>query len=147
MSAPLPRSRAAIALLACGIAAGAATDVLAADPIACELTFAADDWSPHRQAAHGLGHVRCADGSELRVRVSIKGVVRGDAGTPRVRAGAGSFTGVTDPRDVLGGYSVARGDSGPNLLMRKGGVTLTVTGTGDWWAGGGRPGSLVISPR
>ncbi len=136
-----------LVLLLAVLMTGAGTQARAADPIACELAFAADDWSPLRQAAHGVGQVRCADGSSLPVRVSIKGVVHSGAGTPRLGAAAGSFSGVTDVRDVFGGYSMAQGDSAPHLLMRKGGVTLRVTGTGDWWAGGGRPDSLVISPR
>ncbi|WP_101927515.1 MULTISPECIES: hypothetical protein [Luteimonas] len=119
----------------------------AAEPISCELAFAADDWSPQRQAARGSGTVRCNDGRSLPVRISMKGVERVQVGEPRIRAGAGSFAGVTDPRDVIGGYAAQRGDSGPNLILRKGAVALRVTGTGAWWNQGGRPASLVISPR
>ncbi len=148
MSAASLPSRALVLLLVLGNAAACLLlPARAVEPVACELVFEANDWSPQRQAARGDGTVRCADGRALPVRISMKGVDHVQVGAPRVRSGAGSFAGVTDPRDVIGGYSAVRGESGPNLSLRKGAVGLVVTGTGAWWSSGGRPASLVISPR
>lgn len=93
--------------------------------------------------ARGAGELRCADGRVLPVRISIKA----DSGSAlRVEAGAASFSGVEDPRDVIGAYA-AEGQIGDDLTMRKGGIVLRVTATGDWWQRGGRPDTLVIAAR
>lgn len=47
---------------------------------------------------------------------------------------------------MIGAY-VASGRVGEDLAMRKGAIALRVTGTGDWWQQGGRPGTLVIAAR
>jgi len=115
----------------------------AGEAMTCELTFAASDWSQHYRAARGTGELRCADGRSLPVRVSVKG---GDQAL-KIASGAASFSGVRDPRDVIGAYA-AEGDAvGPHRLMRKGAVQLQVTATGEWWQQGGRPDSLVIATR
>lgn len=143
-SAP-PRRRlstlSGVALLAA--LAAAAGSVSATETTTCELTFEAADWSTQYRAARGAGIVRCADGRSLPVRVSIKGSDR----ALRISAGAASFSGVRDPRDVIGAYAADGHDAGPHRSMRKGGVQLRVTATGEWWQQGGRPDSLVIATR
>ncbi|MCD9007393.1 hypothetical protein LDO31_14330 [Luteimonas sp. XNQY3] len=115
----------------------------AADPMTCELAFSAGNWSMHHRTARGTGELRCADGRTLQLRISVKA----DGGeTLRIDAGAASFSGVEDPRDVIGAY-VATGPVGDDLAMRKGAINLRLTGTGDWWQHGGRPDTLIISAR
>ncbi|WP_159680375.1 hypothetical protein [Luteimonas sp. 9C] len=109
----------------------------------CELAFTAGDWSARHRTARGIGELRCDDGRTLPVRVSVK-ADGGDA--LRIDAGAASFSGLEDPRDVIGAY-VASGEAGDDLAMRKGSIALRVTATGDWWHQGGRPGTLVIAAR
>ena len=116
---------------------------VAAEPMTCELSFTAGNWSMQHRAARGSGELRCTDGRSLPVRVSVK-ARGGDA--LRIDAGAASFSNVEDPRDVIGAY-VASGRVGEDLAMRKGAIALRVTGTGDWWRQGGRPGTLVIAAR
>ncbi|MEF3083725.1 hypothetical protein V3391_16020 [Luteimonas sp. SMYT11W] len=130
-------------LSACALFTGAPASGVAAEPMTCELVFTAGNWSMHHRAARGTGELRCADGRTLPVRVSVK-AHGGDA--LRIDAGAASFSGVEDPRDVIGAY-VANGQVGNDLAMRKGAIALRVTGTGDWWQQGGRPGTLVIAAR
>ena len=125
------------------LAALAAGPVSATDTTTCELTFEAADWSTQYRAARGAGIVRCADGRSLPVRVSIKG---GDRAL-HISAGAASFSGVRDPRDVIGAYAGDGNYAGPHRSMRKGGVQLRVTANGEWWQQGGRPDSLVIATR
>lgn len=117
--------------------------LLADDPVTCELRFTASDWSPRYRAARGPGVLECADGRSLPVRISVKG---GDRAL-KIESGAASFSGVRDPRDVIGAYTAEGGDAGPHRAMRKGGVALRVIATGDWWQQGGRPDSLVIAAR
>lgn len=121
----------------------AAWGVGAGAPMTCELTFAASDWSAHYRAARGTGELRCADGRRMPVRVSVKA---GDSAL-RIASGAASFSGVRDPRDVIGAYAAAGDGTGPHRDMRKGAIQLRVTATGAWWQQGGRPDSLVIAAR
>lgn len=123
------------------LALPAALPVMATEAMSCELTFAARDWSSQYRAARGAGVLRCADGRSMPVRVSVKG---GDD-TLRIASGAASFSGVRDPRDVIGAYAAADDGAGPHRAMRKGAIQLRVTATGDWWQQGGRPRSLVIA--
>lgn len=123
--------------------AGASGSGIAGEPMTCELAFTAGNWSMHHRTARGTGELRCADGRTLPVRISVK-ASGGD--TLRIDAGAASFSGVEDPRDVIGAY-VANGRVGNDLAMRKGAIALRVTATGDWWQQGGRPGTLVIAAR
>lgn len=123
--------------------AGVPTSSIAGESMTCELAFTAGNWSMHHRTARGSGELRCTDGRTLPVRVSVKA---GDGDTPRIDAGAASFSGVEDPRDVLGAY-VANGQVGSDLAMRKGAIALRVTATGDWWQQGGRPETLVIAAR
>ena len=133
----------AMTLTALVLFAGAPAIGVAAQTMRCELVFTAVNWSMHHRTARGTGELRCADGQTLPVRVSVK-AHGGD--TLRIDAGAASFSGVEDPRDVIGAY-VANGQVGDDLAMRKGDIALRVTGTGDWWQQGGRPGTLVIAAR
>ena len=133
----LPQAAAIVLMAAIGLPA------LAADPMTCELSFTAGNWSMQHRAARGSGELRCTDGRTLPVRVSVK-ARGGDA--LRIDSGAASFSNVEDPRDVIGAY-VASGRVGEDLAMRKGAIALRVTGTGDWWQQGGRPGTLVIAAR
>ncbi|WP_123832828.1 MULTISPECIES: hypothetical protein [Luteimonas] len=115
---------------------------LAAEPMTCELRFTAPHWSLQHRTARGTGELRCADGQTLPVRISVKA----DGDPLRIDAGAASFSGVVDPRDVIGAYA-AQGELGDVVAMRKGAIALRVTATGDWWQRGGRPDSLVIATR
>lgn len=117
--------------------------LIAAEPMTCELQFSAGNWSMQHHTARGAGELRCADGRVLPVRISIKA---DSESALRVEAGAASFSGVEDPRDVIGAYA-AEGQIGDDLTMRKGGIALRVTATGDWWQRGGRPDTLVIAAR
>lgn len=123
------------------LAATAASSAAAAEPMTCELEFTAGNWSMQHRTARGSGELRCADGRVVPVRVSVK-ADSGDA--LRIDAGAASFSGVEDPRDVIGAYA-ANGRIGDDLTMRKGAIALRVTATGEWWRQGGRPGTLVIA--
>lgn len=131
-----------VMLVMCCIFAAASMPVIAAEPMRCELQFSAGQWSVQHRTARGAGELRCEDGRRLPVRVSVKA----DGDALRIDAGAASFSGVEDPRDVIGAY-VAEGDVGGDLAMRKGAIALRVTATGDWWQRGGRPGTLVIAAR
>lgn len=122
---------------------GVSASVVATEPMTCELAFTAGNWSMHHRSARGTGELRCADGRTLPVRVSVKAQ---GSDTLRIDAGAASFSGVEDPRDVIGAY-VANGQVGNALAMRKGAIALRVTATGDWWQQGGRPDTLVIAAR
>lgn len=124
-----------LALLPLGASAGDATT--------CELRFAASDWSPQYRVARGLGTLECDDGRRMPVRVSVKG---GDRAL-RIDSASASFSGVRDPRDVIGAYTASGDTNGPHRAMRKGNVQLRVTATGTWWQQGGRPDSLVIAAR
>lgn len=139
-----PNHRPIVAVLsALVLCTGLPASVVASELMTCELAFTAGNWSMHHRTARGTGELRCADGRTLPVRVSVK-ANGGD--TLRIDAGAASFSGVEDPRDVIGAY-VASGQVGNDLAMRKGAVALRVTATGDWWQQGGRPGTLVIAAR
>ncbi len=137
------RHRSCAWLLVATVIGAMALPAVASDTTTCELTFQASDWSAQYRAARGAGVVRCADGRTLPVRVSVKD---GDRAL-RIDAGAASFSGVRDPRDVVGAYAADGRDRGAHRSMRKGGVQLRVTATGDWWQQGGRPESLVIATR
>ncbi|MDR6992955.1 hypothetical protein [Luteimonas sp. 3794] len=130
-------------LIGAVLSAGASGHTLAAESMTCELVFTAGNWSLQHRTARGTGELQCSDGRSLPVRVSVK--ARG-GDSLRIDAGAASFSGVEDPRDVIGAY-VANGQFGNDLAMRKGDISLRVTGTGDWWQQGGRPGTLVIAAR
>ncbi|NZA25646.1 hypothetical protein H0E84_04565 [Luteimonas sp. SJ-92] len=136
-------------VLAAGLAMAPAAG--AADPLECRLDFSLSGWSAIYRTADGAGTVSCSNGQRLPVRISARGGGL-SVGKSRIDNGRGTFSGVANIRDVLGGYAAAEAHAGAVKSARaqvvtKGPVSLALAGTGDGWDLGIAFGSFVISER
>ncbi|MDH5823075.1 hypothetical protein QFW77_08745 [Luteimonas sp. RD2P54] len=123
----------------------------AAGPLSCRLDFSLSGWSAIYRTADGTGTVSCSNGARLPVRISARGGGL-SVGKSRIDDGRGTFSGVGNIRDVLGGYAAAEAHAGAVRSARaqvvtKGPVSLALAGTGEGWDLGIAFGSFVISER
>jgi hypothetical protein len=133
-----------LAVLA-AVALTLATSVsLAADAapasLSCELKFTMKGWSAIYNTATGAGTATCSDGTTMRVKLRSKGAGL-TAGKVTIDVGKGTFKGLTDPKDIPGAYlavdaSAGAVKSGTLAVLARGGILLTLTGTGHGWDAG-----------
>lgn len=117
----------------------------------CRLSFSTSGWSAIYRSANGTGTVTCSNGQSLPVRISVRGGGL-SFGKSRIDNGNGSFSGVQNIRDVLGGYATAEAHAGAvksanAQVVTKGPISLALAGTGEGWDLGVAVGSFVISER
>ena len=139
---------AAAALLLAALPAGHAR---AQAELSCTLDFSMSGWSIFYKTACGHGTVRCSNGQTMAVGIETRGGGL-SIGRSRIDNGTGTFAGVKQINDVLGGYATAEAHAGlvrsaKAQVVTKGPVTLGLAGTGDGWDLGVAFGSFVISRR
>lgn len=122
-----------------------------ASTLDCRLEFSMSGWSVFYKRSSGDGTVRCNNGQSLRVHIVAQGGGL-SFGKSRIENGVGTFAGVQDIRDVLGGYATAEAHAGAvrsakAQIVTKGPVSLALSGTGHGWDLGVAFGSFVISQR
>ena len=103
-------------------------------PTKCELTFTLKGWSIVYKTASGNGVITCDNGQREDVKITAKGGGL-TAGKSQVNDGHGTFSQVTDIKELFGSYAeasatAAAGNSAEAHAMTKGSVSLTVTGKG-----------------
>lgn len=118
--------------------------------MSCKMSFHTSGWSLGYKTASGAGLVSCADGSSMKVKISMKGGGL-TVGKSSIDNGHGDFTGVQSIKDVLGSYaagSAAAGavKTGDAIGMTKGEVQLAITGTGRGWDLGVAFSDFTIKP-
>lgn len=138
----------AASLLLAALPAGHAR---AQSELSCSLDFSMSGWSIFYKTASGHGTVRCSNGQTMAVRIETRGGGL-SLGRSRIDNGKGTFAGVKQISDVLGGYAAAEAHAGvvrssKAQVVTKGPVTLALAGTGDGWDLGVAFGSFVISRR
>jgi hypothetical protein len=116
------------------VAASSGSAVAADQNVGCRLMFATNEWSAVYASASGTGEVACDNGKFMPVIISAKGVGL-TAGKWEIQQGKGRFTQVGDIDDTLGSYfglsaNIGLAKAGTAQVFSKGGVSLTLTGTG-----------------
>ena len=138
---------AAAVLLFAALPAGQAR----AQELSCTLDFSMSGWSIFYKTASGTGTVRCNNGQSMAVRIETRGGGL-SLGKSRIDNGRGTFAGVQNINEVLGGYAAGEAHAGAvrsakAQVVTKGPVSLALAGTGDGWDLGVAFGSFIISRR
>lgn len=99
----------------------------------CKLHFSLRGWSALYETATGSGTVTCDNGQSSRVRIEVKGGGL-TAGKSSV-SGTGTFSEVSDIREVFGAYAKAEAHAGVvksagAQVMTKGEVSLALAAKG-----------------
>ncbi len=146
---------AAVAALAASnpAAAGAMTGASAegAARTKCTMTFNLKEWSVFYKVANGKGTITCDNGQVAHVRLEARGGGL-SAGKGEIRDGKGTFSDVSDIKELFGSYAAAEASAGAvknatASVVTKGEVTLGLSGTGTGWELGISFGKLTITRR
>jgi hypothetical protein len=137
--------------LVTALAFAAASPAASANTLDCRLDFTMTGWSIFYKRSTGDGTVQCTNGQSMRVHIVAQGGGL-SFGKSRIENGVGTFAGVQNIRDVLGGYATAEAHAGAvrsakAQVVTKGPVSLALSGTGHGWDLGVAFGSFVISQR
>lgn len=119
--------------------------------LGCKMTFSLTGWSLIYKHAQGVGTVKCANGTSMAVKISVKGGGL-TAGKWHISNGKGVFTSVHTISDVLGRYVQGEAHagvvkSGSAQVLTKGTVSLALAGTGEGVDLGIDIGGFTISRR
>lgn len=137
-------------LLALTLAAAAALPAHAGE-LSCTMHFQMKGWSAFYKHSEGTGTVRCNNGQTMNVKIEAKGGGF-TFGKSQIDDGVGKFSGVSNIRDLLGGYatgeaSAAAGKAAKAQVVTKGPISLALTGKGHGVELGVSFGSFIISER
>ena len=136
---------AATALLLAAIAPAHAAEV------SCTLHYDMSGGGAFYKHSTGTGEVSCSNGQRLAVNIESKGGGL-TFGHSKIVDGVGKFSGVSDIRDVIGGYATAEANAGAGnatkaQVVTKGSISLALTGKGSGHTLGVSFGSFIISER
>jgi len=127
-------------LTALAVSAGAANAEPPGNPsskqpsVSCKLEYSLSGWSAFYKTAKGEGKISCDNGQTAEV--SIKSTGGGITfGKTTIHDGHGTFSKVTDIKEVLGAYAAAEAHAGATKsasaqALTKGEVSLAFAGTG-----------------
>lgn len=140
---------AAALLTSVSLIAVASAPAHAAGEIKCHMHFNLHGWSIFYKKENGTGVVTCSNGQRMAVDIRVRGGGL-TVGKSTVDNGHGSFTGVYDISDVLGGYATGGAHAGAvkssdAAVLTKGPVSLAISGTGRGWDLGVDAGAFIIS--
>jgi len=135
--------------LACLLAAVAAPAASATTK--CTMSFTLKEWSAFYKKADGLGTITCDNGQTADVRLTARGGGL-SAGKGEIRDGKGTFSEVSDIKELFGGYVAAEASAGAvksasASVVTKGEVTLGLEGKGTGWEVGVSFGKFIITRR
>jgi hypothetical protein len=121
-----------------------------AGELSCTLQYQMKGFSAFYKHSEGTGVVHCSNGKSLPVKIEAKGGGL-TFGKSEVH-GTGKFAGLTNIREVLGGYATgeanaAAGKATKAQVVTKGPVSLALTGQGRGVEIGVSFGSFIISER
>ena len=143
---------AALLLGAGALATVPATPAHAAEAnVKCHLEFSLSGWSILYKHAEGSGTVRCDNGQQAPVKISVVGGGL-TAGKYRIDHGTGDITHVRSIDDVFGSYAQAGAEagvvkSGTVQVLTKGTTSLALAGHGEGVNLGVSVGRFTISRR
>jgi hypothetical protein len=134
--------------MACLLAAVAAP---AASATKCTMSFALKEWSAFYKKADGAGTITCDNGQTADVRLTARGGGL-SAGKGEIRDGKGTFSEVSDIKELFGTYAAAEASAGvvknaSASVVTKGEVTLGLEGKGTGWELGVSFGKFTITRR
>lgn len=130
--------RGALGVMALGLIVswlGPAVPSFADDPyIDCSMTYSLKGWSVFYKTASGEGTIKCDNGQNAKVKVSVKGGGL-TFGKSEIVEGTGKISDVRDISEVFGSYVAAEAHAGAvksssASVYTKGEVSLALTGTG-----------------
>ncbi|MEW9622661.1 hypothetical protein [Rhodanobacter geophilus] len=119
--------------------------------VKCHLDFSLSGWSIIYKHAEGSGVVRCDNGQQASVKISVVGGGL-TAGKYRIDHGTGDITHVRGIDDVFGDYAQAGAEagvvkSGTAQVLTKGTTSLALAGHGEGINLGVSIGKFTISRR
>lgn len=103
----------------------------------CKMNFVLSGWSAIYKTSSGHGTVTCSNGERVDVKLSAKGAGL-SVGAYKINDGHGTFTGITNIKQIFGTYvkgtaHVGASKSTRAAVMTKNNVSLALTGTGNGW--------------
>ena len=116
----------------------------------CRMSFTLKEWSAFYKKADGVGVINCDNGQHADVKLDARGGGL-TAGKGEIRDGHGTFSDVSDIRELFGSYATADAGAGAvksasAAVLTKGQVTLGVDGKGTGWELGVSFGKFTIIP-
>jgi hypothetical protein len=138
--------RLSVAFLLVAVAAPAASATTK-----CTMRYSLKEWSAIYKRADGKGTISCDNGQTAEVRISARGGGL-SAGKGEIRDGKGTFSEVSDIKELFGDYATAEASAGAvknaaAAVVTKGEVTLGLEGKGTGWELGISFGKFTISRR
>jgi hypothetical protein len=117
----------------------------------CTMRYNLKEWSAFYKRADGGGTISCDNGQSAEVRISARGGGL-SAGKGEIRDGKGTFSDVSDIKELFGQYAAAEASAGAvknasASVVTKGEVTLGLEGKGTGWELGVAFGKFTITPR
>lgn len=145
-----------VGLALCGGAAAAPGKALPYAQATCQMDFTLSGWSAIDKTASGKGKLTCG-AKTVAVKLSAKGsgltvdkykITNGQATFSNVDTMQHIFGSYAMAQQVLGSYAIASAgvNKSRTAVMRKGGVTMTISGTGKGWDISVGFGSFTIKP-
>jgi len=115
------------------------------------MEFELNSWSIFYKSGKGHGNITCDNGqkSAINIRTHGGGLTFGKS---KILNGRGTFSKVSDIRDLFGGYAESEAHAGASEsadahAMWKGDVALAISGTGKGWNLGVNFGKFKITRR
>jgi len=129
----------------------AAVAAPAASATKCTMSFGLKEWSAGYKKADGAGTISCDNGQTADVRLTARGGGL-SAGKGEIRDGKGTFSEVSDIKELFGTYVSAEASAGAvksasASVVTKGEVTLGLEGKGTGWELGVSFGKFIITRR
>lgn len=125
--------------------------VVAAGMTKCEMTFDLKGWSAIYKTQHGQGKITCDNGQSADVEIKTKGGGL-TVGKTEMTGARGKFTEVRRLDELFGAYATGSAHAGASksaqaMVVTKGNITFTFSGTGRGFDLGVDAGRLVIQPK
>jgi hypothetical protein len=138
--------RFSVALLLVAVAAPAASATTK-----CTMRYNVKEWSAFYKRADGAGTITCDNGQTAEVRITARGGGL-SAGKGEIRDGKGTFSEVSDIKELFGTYAAAEASAGAvknasAAVVTKGEVTLGLEGKGTGWEVGVSFGKVTITRK
>ena len=138
--------RLSVAILLVAVAAPAASATTK-----CTMKYNLKEWSAFYKKADGAGVISCDNGQSADVRITARGGGL-SAGKGEIRDGKGTFSEVSDIKELFGSYVQADASAGAVKSagvtgLTKGQVSLGLEGKGTGWELGVSFGKFTITPR
>ena len=117
----------------------------------CTMRYTLKEWSAFYKRADGAGTISCDNGQTADIRITARGGGL-SAGKGEIRDGKGTFSDVSDIRELFGTYVAAEASAGAvknasAAVVTKGEITLGLEGKGTGWELGVSFGKFIITRK